>query len=81
MAEPSKIFDESKRLAASITVDHPVADPVSFRTRLVIYMTTAGNGRDPGSVLRSVYRNINDMEVSETAIYAENIRKYTGTTT
>ncbi|WP_284398234.1 RHS repeat-associated core domain-containing protein [Pseudomonas putida] len=81
MAEPSKIFEESKRLAASITLDYPVADPVSFRTRVVIYMATAGNARDPRSVLRSVYRNITDMEVGETTIYADYIRKYTGTTT
>lgn len=79
MVDPRQIYEESKRLAASISLDPIVPEPVSFRTRLVIYMTTAGNSRSPTSALRSVYRNITDIEVGETAIYAENIRMYSGT--
>lgn len=78
MLNPRQIFDESKRLATSISVDPIVSDPTFFRTRLVIYMTTAGNSRDPMSALRSVYRNIMDIEVGETATYAENIRNNYG---
>lgn len=69
-----QIANESRRLAISTSFDHVVGDPRDYKTKVAIYMYAAGSSVEPNSVLRVVYPGITLFQLSEIALYAEEIR-------
>ena len=70
----AQISYESRRLASSIPFNHVIGNPQDYRTKVAIYMYAAGSSVDPSSVLRFTYPDITPFQLSEIALYAEEIR-------